>query len=1003
MGSEGVKMSKTVRIGVDVGGTNTDAVAIDPTQQSEPGRGVLAHHKTPTTPDVTEGIETAVRTVLEKSRLATDAIASVTVGTTHFINAVVEQDARRLHRVAILRLSRSFLREIPPFSEFPPALTKIIKGYVGYCDGGLHIDGSEEAPIVESQVVERCREIKELGLTAVVIVGAFSPIDEVFQQEDRVRDIVLRKIPGADVVVSHEVANIGLLERENASILNAAILQYARRTVRGFRRAMKALNLHCPLFLTQNDGTLLDAAAAAKIPIRTFNSGATNSMRGAAYLAGHDTQDSSAIVADIGGTTTDVGVLLPSGLPRQASAYVTVAGVRVNYSMPHLHSIGLGGGSTVRQTEDGKVTVGPGSVGHYLTRDALAFGGKVTTASDIAVTAGRAKMGTSTVTLDSGLVAAAEEQIKKLLEGVVDLIKTSPEPLPVLLVGGGAVLSPSTLEGASELRRPAFADVANAVGAAISNVGGTVDVIQSVADQSIREAVERAKAMAIQRAIDAGAERDSVRIAEEESYPVTYVANKLRTVVKAIGKLDTDLHSKPLKEEEDFEEDEGEEEESEATKDFSVIVAEEPHTDPVTYRPQVIRNKTTGILEWHISETDINYLADGCYVLGCAGGGSPAASRIQLRDMLRAGHTMRVIDTSSLDPQAVVYWGGHMGSPATSNERLQSIETVYAFQALMEYRRELSFDAVISLEIGGANGLEPFLVGSSRFFDRPILDGDFMGRAYPTYWQTTLAVHAPNELVPCAIDSGDGKTILMVRAPDDEIVDRALRASCSEMGSRVGMASCPTTAEKVGKFAVLKTVSLAWRIGRCIARAEATNTLSTVAESIVQEVGGPKSAKILFRGKIVAVERRLFKGHSHGSITIAGLIPSEEENSSAAGQEGVMPAVKTGGTLRIPFKNENLFAEHLAEDGTTKSIIASVPDLICVLDTSSGRNLGVPEFKYGFRVTVLGITCSPRWTETLAGLKIGGPGAFGYNNIDYQPIGQYVEPKSVIEEFAPAV
>ncbi|KAK6848819.1 hypothetical protein PG995_012652 [Apiospora arundinis] len=1000
MGSEGVSMSKAVRIGVDVGGTNTDAVAIDPTQQSEPGRGVLAHHKTPTTPDVTEGIETAVRTVLAKSRLATDAIASVTVGTTHFINAVVEQDARRLRRVAILRLSRSFLREIPPFSEFPPALTKIIKGYVGYCDGGLHIDGSEEAPIVESQVVERCREIKELGLTAVVIVGAFSPIDEVFQQEDRVRDIVLREIPGVDVVVSHEVANIGLLERENASILNAAILQYARRTVRGFRRAMKALNLHCPLFLTQNDGTLLDAAAAAKIPIRTFNSGATNSMRGAAYLAGHDTQDSSAIVADIGGTTTDVGVLLPSGLPRQASAYVTVAGVRVNYSMPHLHSIGLGGGSTVRQTEDGKVTVGPGSVGHYLTRDALAFGGKVTTASDIAVAAGRAKMGTSTVTIDSGLVAAAEEQIKKLLEGVVDLIKTSPEPLPVLLVGGGAVLSPSALEGASELRRPAFADVANAVGAAISNVGGTVDVIQSVADQSIREAVERAKAMAIQRAIDAGAERDSVRIAEEESYPVTYVANKLRTVVKAIGKLETDLHSTLLKEEEDFEEDEVEEEESEATKDFSVIVAKEPHTDPVTYRPQVIRDKITGIFEWHISETDVNYLADGCYVLGCAGGGSPAASRIQLRDMLRAGHTMRVIDTSSLDPQAVVYWGGHMGSPATSNERLQSIETVYAFQALMEYRRELSFDAVISLEIGGANGLEPFLVGSSRFFDRPILDGDFMGRAYPTYWQTTLAVHAPNELVPCAIDSGDGKTILMVRAPDDEIVDRALRASCSEMGSRVGMASCPTTAEKVGKFAVLKTVSLAWRIGRCIARAEATNTLSTVAESIVQEVGGPKSAKILFRGKIVAVERRLFKGHSHGSITIAGLVPSEEENSSAAGQEG---GDACRGTLRIPFKNENLFAEHLVEDGTTKSIIASVPDLICVLDTSSGRNLGVPEFKYGFRVTVLGITCSPRWTETPAGLKIGGPGAFGYKNIEYQPIGQYVEPKSVIEEFAPAV
>jgi DUF917 family protein len=102
----------------------------------------------------------------------------------------------------------------------------------------------------------------------------------------------------------------------------------------------------------------------------------------------------------------------------------------------------------------------------------------------------------------------------------------------------------------------------------------------------------------------------------------------------------------------------------------------------------------------------------------------------------------------------------------------------------------------MGLEIGGANGLEPFLLGSSRFFDRPVIDGDFMGRAYPTFWQTTIAVYAPGELVPTAIDSGDGKTILMTKAPNDEIVDRALRASCAEMGSRVGNAARPTTGKQ---------------------------------------------------------------------------------------------------------------------------------------------------------------------------------------------------------------
>jgi N-methylhydantoinase A/oxoprolinase/acetone carboxylase beta subunit/DUF917 family protein len=993
------------RIGVDVGGTNTDAVVVDPSQQSTPSRGLLAHYKTPTTPDVTGGIETAVRTVLEKSCLPPSSIASVTVGTTHFINAVVEQDARRLKRVAILRLSKSFLREVPPFSEFPAGLTSIVKGYVGYCDGGLHIDGSEEAPIVEDQVVERCKEIKALGLTAVVVVGCFSPIDEVFRQEDRVREIVLREIPGVDVIVSHEVANIGLLERENASILNAAILRYAKRTVKGFRRAMKALNLSCPLFLTQNDGTLLDSASAAKIPIRTFSSGATNSMRGAAYLAGHETgneKNTSAIVVDIGGTTSDVGVLLPSGLPRQASAYVTVAGVRVNYSMPHLHSIGLGGGSIVRQDDSGKVTVGPDSVGHYLTRDALVFGGKITTASDIAVAAGKVGMGNKLAVSDLSpdLVYHAQACIKKLLEGAIDIIKTSPEPLPVLLVGGGAVLAPEHLEGASELKLPPYHDVANAVGAAISKVGGVVDVIQGVADQSVLQAVEHAKNLAVQRALDAGAVKESVIIAEMESLPVTYVANQLRTIVKAVGELD--IHSQPSlldDGEGDGAGENAEEDEPEAAKSFVQKTLDEPPVDPRTYKPTVLKHPATGIKEWRITETDISYLAEGCYVLGCAGGGSPNASRIQLRDMLRAGYKMRVVDASVLPSDAVVYWGGHMGSPATSNERMQSLETVYAFKALMEYLHHDSFDAVMGLEIGGANGLEPFLVGSDRFFNAPVIDGDFMGRAYPTYWQTTIAVHSPGSLVPCAIDSGDGKTILMTKASDDEIVDRALRASCAEMGSRVGKAANPTNGDKVRKFGVLNTVSLAWRIGRCIALAEVENRLDTVAESIVQEVGGEKSAKILFRGKIVNVERRLFKGHSYGSITIAGLTPAEAELSTTSSSSTTrIPAVKEGGTLTIPFKNENIYAEHTSPTGE-ESIIASVPDLICVLDTSSGRSLGVPEFKYGFRVTVLAITCSPRWTETENGIKIGGPGAFGYKDIVYKPVGEYVEPRSVVEEY----
>lgn len=190
-------------------GTNTDAVAIDPSNQHTPSRGVLAHYKAPTTPDVTSGIEAAVREVLTASAIPSEDIASVTIGTTAFLNSILEQDARRLSRVAIIRLSKSFLREVKPFSDWPSGLASIINGYVGYIDGGLHIDGSQEAPIKESQVVEQCQKIKALGIKTVVVAGVYSPIDEVHQQESKVRAIIERELENVDVVCSHEVANIG--------------------------------------------------------------------------------------------------------------------------------------------------------------------------------------------------------------------------------------------------------------------------------------------------------------------------------------------------------------------------------------------------------------------------------------------------------------------------------------------------------------------------------------------------------------------------------------------------------------------------------------------------------------------------------------------------------------------------------------------------------------------------------------------------------------------------
>jgi hypothetical protein len=141
--------------------------------------------------------------------------------------------------------------------------------------------------------------------------------------------------------------------------------------------------------------------------------------------------------------------------------------------MPHVHSIGLGGGSRVRTDPNGKTTVGPDSVG-YKIHDSISFGGQTLTTTDIVVAAGRAP-GVGNPDLVKGIstkeIEAAQSRIKVMIELVLDEMKTSTQDVPVYLVGGGAILAPDTLNGVSKVHRFPFFDAANAVGAACAQVG----------------------------------------------------------------------------------------------------------------------------------------------------------------------------------------------------------------------------------------------------------------------------------------------------------------------------------------------------------------------------------------------------------------------------------------------------------------------------------------------------------------------------------------------------
>ncbi|OLN83092.1 Hydantoin utilization protein A 4 [Colletotrichum chlorophyti] len=987
-------MAPKLRIGVDVGGTNTDGVVLDLTRAAGADRGIVAWQKSSTTSNPSDGINNVIRTMFHQSSIDPADVASVTIGTTHFINAVVEMDRTRLARVAVIRLCGPFSKDIPVGIDWPPRLRNLICAYRGLVDGGLEIDGSLIAELDLDAVREHAREIRAQGINSIAIIGVFSPIDVHFQQEETAAAVVKEVFPEADVVCSKDVANIGFLERENAAVLNASILPFARRTIHSFQDAVTRLGLHCPVFVTQNDGTILPAGAAARLPIRTFSSGPTNSMRGAAFLM-QDQAKEAMMVVDIGGTTTDVGLLQKNGFPRQAAAYSEISGVRTNFSYPDVRSIGLGGGSIVARDKAGKLTVGPESVGYQIRKKALVFGGEIPTTTDYTV------LGDAGVEIgDRSLVEAANlgdslpefrATVKTMLERIVDTMKTSPEDIPVVLVGGGAVIAPDTLAGASRVVKPNWSGVANAIGAATARVGGVVDSVESTETKSKTQILEELSQRAIDRAVGAGALRETVTIAEMESYPLQYIADKSRIIIKAVGDFDysrTDLEADllpPTSEANGFADDTDHVASKKAGVESAADFAETAQSVVFTkdyiasYKPEV-RHRA-----WYVSETDLEFISTGCYILGTGGGGNPYQHFLRLREIKRAGAILRVISPQDLGDDALVACGGAKGSPQVSIEKPYGDE-------MLESQRELyallkkSPDAVIPLEIGGGNGLQGLIIGASTAMDIPSVDGDWMGRAYPVSWQTTPVVYEKKAMmVPTCISDGNGRIIFMTKAPTELDAERALRAALSQMGSHVGCAKGPVSGRNTKAWVVENTMSLAWRIGRAVALSRCTNTVDTVAESIIAEVGGPESARMLFKGKIVGVERVLRMGHAYGEV----IIESTAADSGAAGSKE---------KLIIPFKNENIYAKKVDADGN-EEILAVVPDLVCVIDAQNGEALGTQEYRYGLPVIVLGITASDKWTSTERGLEIGGPKGFGFNDLEYKPLGKFSKPRSVIDEF----
>lgn len=510
-----------MRIGIDVGGTHTDAVILS-------GDTVIAATKSLTTTNVVDGISNALDEILSLGGVKEHQIETVMIGTTQFTNAVIER--RSLTRMAAVRIGLPSGKGMPPMIDWPADMKSAINAQVHMLHGGYLYDGNILAELRNDEINALIKDLKKDNIKNISIASAFAPMNA--EPETKVSQAIKNAIPDAQITLSHEFGRLGLMERENASILNTALLPFAAKVVDAFQLALKQRGLNCPAYVSQNDGTLMNSDFVRQFPALTFSSGPTNSLRGAFKLTGLE----DAIVVDIGGTTSDIGVL-QGGFPRESNVVVDIGGIRTNFRMPDIMAIGLGGGSLV--AENGRI-VGPRSVGHKLVEEGMVFGGDTLTATDIIVASGDEVIGSpdNVKALDKQLVKDAKDTMHTMLDRSIEMMKPGGKNLPVILVGGGSVLVTDGLKGASKLYRPENAGVANAIGAAIAQVGGEAEKLLSYRNITREDAIAIVTQAASEKAIAAGANEETIRAIDIEETAIPYMdegATRIR--VKVIGDL----------------------------------------------------------------------------------------------------------------------------------------------------------------------------------------------------------------------------------------------------------------------------------------------------------------------------------------------------------------------------------------------------------------------------------------------------------------------------------
>lgn len=349
-----------------------------------------------------------------------------------------------------------------------------------------------------------------------------------------------------------------------------------------------------------------------------------------------------------------------------------------------------------------------------------------------------------------------------------------------------------------------------------------------------------------------------------------------------------------------------------------------------------------------LSLEDIECLAVGAWVLGTGGGGSPYLGLLNMRRLYAEGARIDLLPPGDLADDDLVAVVSNMGAPLVGQERLTDSRTMARAVTLMEDYLGREFRAIMSVEIGGNNGIQPML--AAAHLKKPVVDADAMGRAYPEAQMTSFAV---GDLKPYPLSMVDPRGVegIVAKVPSWTWMERLSRKMCVEVGSIAATCKAPRTGREVKDWGIPHTTTQAIALGAAIRLAQREHR--DPIQAILEAEGGV----LLFRGKVADVARRTTAGFLRGTAVLDGL-------DDWAGRR-----------FEIGFQNEWAVGW---QDGVPRVM---TPDLICVLDSVSGEAIGTETLRYGQRVTVIALR-GPAVFRTKRGLEFVGPRAFGYD-IDF--------------------